>query len=869
MAKNQAKPNYKFRDLKVFGPADPLAESKRKYQQVLEESDIVYIYAELSLFNKRFDQDEWTVNVSLKAFSEGGKELCDLKVSRIVRSDENIVYFREGWGSTGPGIFWKKGKYFWEAWVDGELLGIKTFYVNNGGRVTAEINPYFKIQSLKLYEGPNSGIPLEQRRYLKKFNKDETRYIWVELVIQNFYEEKGWPCEIFFDFYNDAAQLKGQCIELHFADTEVNGLYTITTGWGSDTKGTWYADHFLLEVVFMDQIISKIPFTVAETFEEGVVVVIDQVLLQQTSQSSDHIETAEQLVEKLDGLIGLQSIKTKIHDYLKFLEFTKLRAEKGLPDTEKLNLHFVFTGNPGTGKTTVARLLGTMYARMGLLTKGHLVEVDRGDLVAEYIGQTAPKTKEVINRARGGVLFIDEAYALARKAEDSKDFGKEVIEILVKELSDGKGDLAIIVAGYPEEMDIFLNSNPGLKSRFGKFFEFPDYTPQELAAIAQYAAAERSLSFTFEASKYLYEKLVAAYRSRDRSFGNARMVMALIEEAKMNMGLRVMTLQNPKSLSKEMFSTLEREDFQRIFAIKEKVTPDIPVDELELKEAIGELNSLIGMDHIKNEINEMVKLVRFYREERKDVLSRFSLHSVFMGNPGTGKTTVARITARIYKALGLLERGHLIETDRQGLVAGYVGQTALKTSVIIDSAKGGVLFIDEAYSLSTGSGNDFGMEAIETLLKKMEDLRDQLVVIVAGYTGNMNYFLDSNPGLKSRFDKIFIFNDYSPEELYAIALLMLSNENLTPDSEAAEHLKKYLQVIYDKRDKYFGNARAVRRIVEETIKNRDLRASSIPKEERTTELLSKIIYADVEEFKLGQQVSDVRKRIGFSLPGTT
>jgi SpoVK/Ycf46/Vps4 family AAA+-type ATPase len=495
------------------------------------------------------------------------------------------------------------------------------------------------------------------------------------------------------------------------------------------------------------------------------------------------------------------------------------------------------------------------------------VEVDRADLVAEYIGQTAPKTKEVINRARGGVLFIDEAYSLARKSDDSKDFGREVIEILMKEMSDGKGDLAVIVAGYPEEMATFLDSNPGLKSRFNQYFEFPDYLPQELDQIALYAAKERHLSLTDEARKFLYEKLVEAYRNRDRTFGNARLVNGWMDEAKLNMGLRIMKHQDPKSLSAESFTLIEPQDFKKIFLSKEKTLPDIPVDELLLKEALNELHALIGMNNIKAEINEMVKLVRFYREEGKDVLSRFSLHSVFTGNPGTGKTTVARIIARIYKALGLLERGHLVEVDKQGLVAGFVGQTAIKTAEMIDRAKGGILFIDEAYSLSSGSPSDFGNEAIETLLKRMEDQRGQFVVIVAGYTDNMKQFLESNPGLKSRFDKTFMFEDYSPEELYQIALSLVRHEGLTLDAEAEEHLKKFLQFIYDRRNKYFGNGREVRKVIEEAVKNRDLRLASMKKEERTAEVLATITYADVEEFKLADQDSDTRRRIGFTLPG--
>jgi SpoVK/Ycf46/Vps4 family AAA+-type ATPase len=416
-------------------------------------------------------------------------------------------------------------------------------------------------------------------------------------------------------------------------------------------------------------------------------------------------------------------------------------------------------------------------------------------------------------------------------------------------------------------MNFFIESNPGLKSRFNSFYDFPDYLPQELDEIAEYAAAEKNLTFSGDARKYLYEKLVDSYRNRDKSFGNARLVNGWIDEAKMNLGLRIMRSEDPNSMSKESFSLLEADDFKKIFASKEKILPDIPVDEFLLKDAMAELNALIGMNNIKAEINEMVKLVRYYKEEGKDVLRRFSLHSVFMGNTGTGKTTVARIISRIYKALGLLERGQLVEIDKQGLVAGFIGQTAIKTSEVIERAKGGLLFIDEAYALSSGSANDFGNEAIETLLKRMEDERGQFVVIVAGYTENMKHFIDSNPGLRSRFDKTFLFEDYSPAELYQIAIALLQKEMLTLDIAADDHLKKYLHFIYDKRNKYFGNGRAVRKVVEEAIKNRDLRLASIPKEDRSPSQLSKIILADVEEFKLAEQDSDSRKKIGFTLPG--
>ncbi|NJO89207.1 MAG: AAA family ATPase [Chloroflexia bacterium] len=246
----------------------------------------------------------------------------------------------------------------------------------------------------------------------------------------------------------------------------------------------------------------------------------------------------------LDELIGLEHVKKQIKEHIDYIEFLKLRKEKGLQDNERISLHSVFTGNPGTGKTTVVKLLGKIYQKMGLLSKGHVHEVDRSDLVGEFIGQTAPKVRENIEKARGGILFIDEAYALVRSKEDSKDYGREVIEVLIKEMSDGPGDIAIMAAGYPKEMQLFTDFNPGLKSRFKYYFHFEDYTPDELIAIADYAAEKRLVKVNPDAKEYINKLLINAYRDRDHTFGNARYAYAIIDEAKMNLGLRL--IKNPK-----------------------------------------------------------------------------------------------------------------------------------------------------------------------------------------------------------------------------------------------------------------------------------------------------------------------------------
>ena len=906
--KKNLKDKFKFNSLKVFSLNESVGD-KNKYRQVFEKSGLTYMNAEFSFYNKFFDEEDWKAKIKIVVWdkcTEHAIRIIEDEEEVLVSKNENIYRHTFGWGNTKKGNYWNKGTYAFEAHIDDEIVASSEFYIEDEGEVTQVNNPYFTAVSLKTYEGPKADVEEKDRVYLKGFNVKTTKYIWGEFTFSNKIPYK-WLCELFVNIYDDSGMLVGSMDSLSriLPEGDVGENFTVTSGWGAQEIGLWNADHYKMEVVFMGTIIGVIPFSVGEknivrisdyeallngdvgiVYTENIeiresnndisVEELEETPAKETAQTTENnsdkkeeeIEVfidnrpVSEILAELNGLIGLENIKQKVREYIDYVSFLQFREQSGIKENEEINLHSVFTGNPGTGKTTVVKLLGKIYHSMGLLSKGHVHSVEANDLIAGYIRQSAKDTKEAIKKARGGILFIDEAYMLFKEGSTS-DFGPEAIAALITEMSDGKGDIAIMMAGYPDEMEGLLKSNPGLKSRLRNHFHFEDYTPKELYKIAEYAANKKGVTLSGSASKRIKHILTEAYRKRDRTFGNARFAHALIDESKINLGVRVMKSSNLEKLTNAQLSTLIDADIEDVSVTNFDKKLELTVDNKLLKEAVGELNEMTGLTNIKNEVSELVKLSRYYKENNRDILKAFSMHSVFLGNPGTGKTTVARIIAKIYKALGMLERGHLIDADGSDLEAGYVGQTAIKTKEIIDKAMGGVLFIDEAYAITEGSNSNFGQKAIAALIKEMEDHRSEFGLIAAGYTQNMVDFLESNPGLKSRFDNHFVFEDFTETELWEIAENMYHSKGIKVDKPAAEHLKDYITYLYQNRDKFFGNARSMRKIVEKSTRNHELRMADLNKSQRTKKMMATLSLDDVKEFTPDKEKALQKRVIGF------
>ena len=267
------------------------------------------------------------------------------------------------------------------------------------------------------------------------------------------------------------------------------------------------------------------------------------------------------------------------------------------------------------------------------------------------------------------------------------------------------------------------------------------------------------------------------------------------------------------------FDIHKKQNTAAILGVDFNMHQGFEVENDSLEKVLEELHELIGLENVKKDVSELVNLLKVQQKRTAQGLKNIeiTLHTVFLGPPGTGKTTVARLLGRIFKQLDFLSQGQMIETDREGMVAGYVGQTATKVDAIVTEAKGGVLFIDEAYALSQNVGNDYGAEAVNTLLKRMEDFRDDFAVVVAGYDEPMQVFIDSNPGLRSRFNRYFHFDHFSPDELFAIFEIYCKKSDFILTEEAKEKLKDTFELLFEKRDDSFGNARVIRNVFEKVI----------------------------------------------------
>ncbi len=554
----------------------------------------------------------------------------------------------------------------------------------------------------------------------------------------------------------------------------------------------------------------------------------------------DRDENVESSSEKLNGLIGLGIVKEQIEGILKSDIVEKERKRRIGHSYQSCAMHMIFAGNPGAAKTTVAKLFAGIAREKGILKSGAFVEKGGMDLCG--LG-CAYEIRDAFAAAKGGVLFIDEAYTMT---------GDTAIAVLIQEMENQRDNVIVILAGYSERMQDFMKQNEGLKSRIPHWIEFPDYDTQELTDIFRKMLDERGFTPTDDAIKeagYLFEKA----RHVD-NFGNGRYVRNIIEQALQNQAVRLMSdKEDATDIKKSELFKLTKED---ISSLDKGLTETRPEGT-----AKNELMHMVGLSSVKEVILKAVSTFKLNKLCMEKGIKRrdFSLHMVFTGNPGTAKTTVARLFAEILKDEQVLSTGKFVEVSRADLVGDHVGSTAPLVKRKFKEAQGGVLFIDEAYSLCDSYENGFGDEAINTLVSEMENHRDEVIVIFAGYPKPMQHFLDRNPGMRSRIAYEIKFEDYTADELADITGLMLSQKDMNITENAMSKLRGIYERVCKTND--FGNGRFVRKMLEEAQMNLADRILKEGEDALNDENITTIKECDIEDHSFREMTE--KRKLGF------
>lgn len=513
--------------------------------------------------------------------------------------------------------------------------------------------------------------------------------------------------------------------------------------------------------------------------------------------STDDHEKELSSLDELYAMHGLHQLKEQIKQFINTAKFNQMQREQGrniLP----VALHSLFMGNPGTGKTTVARLLGDVLYESGVIEENKFMEVTRKDLVSPNIGETAQVTQSVLDECKGGILFIDEAYALY--SESGRDHGQEAVNTILTFMEDYRYSTMIIFAGYTDEMDTFLKMNSGLESRIPNKFYFEDYSPEDIAEIGFADLMKQDYIVNEEKYKNIVTRL---YRhSFDKS--NARWIRNVNEKLLVAHANRVV-----ESASADTQKIVE-DDLDALTG-NDNANKDEEMDEI-----LHQLDGLTGLAEVKDYVQQLMKQAKVDQMlvEHGTADEKPSYHMVFAGNPGTGKTTVAEIIATLYYHLDIMPTPNVKVVDRSDLVGAYIGHTEKQTKEIIEQAMGGVLFIDEAYQLAGKSENDFGKQAIDTLITYLEEHRDKFILILAGYTNEMEEFFAVNPGLRSRIPNHIVFPDYEAEEVATIVTNMVEgNWEINTELLQATVSEIYMSLLAEDR----GNARWARNFTEKLI----------------------------------------------------
>jgi len=684
----------------------------------------------------------------------------------------------------------------------------------------------FEILSIKMFNLTES-LQSEIRTYLLQFDQSITSYIAAESVLRN-------------PNYNSCDSLLRGVTIWYLEDEEVGRnnfnlqlkkdweLVEFVQSWGTSLPGFWKLGEGRIEVLLENTLVLNHSFQIGDSeildFTTDIKRGNESLNKQQTKQPKK-IEHLNQtfpgelslpfLFEEFDNFVGLKNLKQSLKDFITYLDFVKVRKINGIETEESISANCIFLGNPGTGKTSIARLLGKFFKSIGLLEHGHVIEVDRADLIGEFVGETAQKTEKIINRALGGILFIDEAYSLKRE-RSNQDFGQEAIDIILKRMEDYKNKFFVIAAGYPLLMQEFLESNPGLKSRFTHTFTFDDYTSEELTEIFKIFAQKEKYFVQKDAEEFLLEKFEKINHKKNDTFGNARFVRNIFNQTKIELSKRYQQLEeNKKDFS--ALNTLSKEDVHAAFSIIQNGSNSDHFNQ-KVDKYINEINNLVGIEDVKITLNRIIASLKVDKIKKDRSISSIhkNLNSIFIAEPGAGTTTVARLLTKSLKELDRIEHGQLIEIDGSTFFGLDKIDAYLTMDQIFKQLSGNVILVNDAFA-SLQCSNDFSDSLLQYFLKKLYLMKDTTIAILAGTKDEVELLISNFPVLQNQFPNIFNFESYSTRQLLEIALSICQKKNYQLDEGAWQQMLEWIVELKKETNKNFYNSRTIKEIINKAI----------------------------------------------------
>ena len=682
----------------------------------------------------------------------------------------------------------------------------------------------FEILSVKMFNLEES-LQSQKRNYLLQFDQSRTSYVAAEVTIKNPSLDKDSVLRGLTIWYLEDEEVGRNNFNLEVKKDW--DLVEFIQSWGTPLPGFWKQGEGRIEVLLENNIVLKHFFGIgnSEIFdfdgdENNVTKISNKLTTHQPkaieyfNKTSIDNSSLESLFEEFDNYVGLKNLKQSMKDFITYLNFINERKKSGIETEESISANCIFLGNPGTGKTSIARLLGKFFKAIGLLENGHVIEVDRADLVGEYIGETAQKTDKIINQALGGILFIDEAYSL--KKDSGQDFGQEAIDIILKRMEDYKNKFFVIAAGYPLLMQNFLESNPGLKSRFTHFFTFDDYSPEELTQIYKIFANKEKYILSKETEKFLLESLEKNNVNLDESFGNARYVRNLFNQSKIELSKRYQMLEEgAKDFS--TLNSLTKEDIRIAISIIENRS-DSKVSVQKVDKYLNEINRLVGLEDVKITFNKIIASLKVERlkKERSITTVHRNLNSIFISEHGSGTSTIARLYAKSLKESDRLTKGQLIEIDSST----FFGLSKLDAYLMIDELfkklLGNVILVNDV-SAALQCTTDFSDSLLQYFLKKLYLINDDVVAILSGNAEEIDTLINNFPVLENQFPNIFNFEPYSTRQLLEIALNISQKNNYQFDEGAWQQMLELIIELKKEARKNFYNSRTLKEIINKAI----------------------------------------------------